>query len=315
MSENIYDLVIIGGGPAGVAAGVYASRKQLRTLFVAESFGGQSIVSDGIENWIGDVKISGIDLAKKLENHLSEYAGDVVDIKKGFRAEKVEKNDDGTFTVEIKQGESVEKYQSKAVLVATGSNRRKLPAKGADEFEHKGLMYCASCDGPLFKDKDVAVIGGGNSALEGVAQLLAYCKSVTLIHRRDEFRADPVTVEALKKNPDLKIITNAEVTEITGEVMLNGLKYTDKNTGEEKTLQLDGVFVEIGAVPAVSFVENLVDLAEEGSIKIDPWTQKTSVEGVWAAGDCTNVLYHQNNIAAGDAVRALEDIYVELKSK
>jgi alkyl hydroperoxide reductase subunit F len=311
----MYDLVIIGGGPAGVAAGVYASRKQLKTLFVTESFGGQSIVSAGIENWIGDIEIPGIELAKKLENHLNAYAENIVDIKKGFRVENVTKNEDGTFSVEIKQGENVETHKVRAVLVTTGSNRRKLPAKGADEFEHKGLMYCASCDGPLFKDKNVAVIGGGNSALEGVAQLLAYCEKVTLIHRRDEFRADPVTVEALQKNPKLEIITNAEVTEITGEVMLNGLKYTDKNTGEEKSLELDGVFVEIGAVPAVSFVSDLVELAEDGSIKIDPWTQKTNVEGVWAAGDCTNVLYHQNNIAAGDAIRALEDIYVELKSK
>jgi alkyl hydroperoxide reductase subunit F len=311
----MYDLVIIGGGPAGVAAGVYASRKQLKTLFVTESFGGQSIVSNGIENWIGDVEIPGIELAKKLEEHLNAYSEGIVDIKKGFRAENVTKNDDGTFSIEIKQGDTVETHQVKSVLVTTGSNRRKLPAKGTEEFEHKGLMYCASCDGPLFKDKNVAVIGGGNSAFEGVAQLLAYCKSVTLIHRRDEFKADPVTVESLRQNPKLTIITNAEVTEITGEVMLNGLKYKDKETGEEKSLELDGAFVEIGAVPAVSFVSDLVELADDGSIKIDPWTQKTNVVGLWAAGDCTNVLYHQNNIAAGDAVRALEDIYVELKSK
>jgi alkyl hydroperoxide reductase subunit F len=311
----MYDLVIIGGGPAGVSAGVYASRKQLKTLFVAETFGGQSIVSTGIENWIGDIEITGIELAKKLEEHLRAYAEDIVDIKKGFRAENVTKNDDGSFDVQIKQGDNIENHKAKSVLVATGSNRRKLPAKGADEFEHKGLMYCASCDGPLFKDKEVAVIGGGNSALEGVAQLLEYCKKVTLIHRRDEFRADPVTVESLRKNPKLEIITNAEVTEITGEVMLNGLKYKDKESGKEHDLKLDGAFVEIGAVPAVSFVSELVELADDGSIKIDPWTQKTNVPGVWAAGDCTNVLYHQNNIAAGDSVRALEDIFVELKSK
>jgi len=311
----MYDLVIIGGGPAGVAAGVYASRKQLKTLFITETFGGQSIVSDGIENWIGDIKISGIDLAKKLENHLKAYADGIVDIKKGFRAEQVIKNEDGTFEIEIKQGDNIEKYQAKSVLVATGSNRRKLPAKGADEFEHKGLTYCASCDGPLFKDKDVVVIGGGNSAFESAVQLLAYCKSVTLIHRRDEFRADPVTIDSLKKDPKFNIVTNAEITEVTGEVMVNGLKYTDKNSDEEKELEVSGIFVEIGAVPSVSFVSDLVELADDKSIKIDPWNQKTNVEGVWAAGDCTNVLYHQNNIAAGDAVRALEDIYLWIKSQ
>ena len=311
----MYDLVIIGGGPAGVAAGVYASRKQLKTLFVTESFGGQSIVSDGIENWIGAIEVSGIDLAKKFEEHLKAYAEDIVDIKKGFRAEDVVKNEDGTFTVKIKQGSNEEEYQAKSVLVATGSNRRKLPAKGADEFEHKGVTYCASCDGPMFRDKDVVVVGGGNSAFESAAQLLAYCKSVTLIHRREEFRADPVTVESLNKDPKFKIITNAEVSEVTGEVMVNGLKYKDVNSGEETSLEVSGIFVEIGAVPAVSFVSEIVELATDNSIKIDPWNQRTSVNGIWAAGDCTNVLYHQNNIAAGDAVKALEDIFVWIKNQ
>jgi alkyl hydroperoxide reductase subunit F len=313
--KTMYDLVIIGGGPAGVAAGVYASRKQLKTLFVTESFGGQSIVSEGIENWIGEIKISGLDLAKKLENHLEAYADDIVDIKKGYRVSKVTKNSDSNFSIEIKQGENVETFESKSVLVTTGSNRRRLPAEGADKFEHKGLTYCASCDGPLFRDKDVVVIGGGNSAFESAAQLLAYCSSVTLIHRRDEFRADPVTIEALKKDPKFKIITNAEITEVTGEVMVNGLKYLDNNSGAEKEMSVSGIFVEIGAVPAVSFVSELVDLADDGSVKIDPWNQKTSMPGIWAAGDCTNILYHQNNIAAGDAVRALEDIYLWLKSQ
>jgi len=310
----MYDLVIIGGGPAGVAAGVYASRKQLKTLFVTESFGGQSIVSDGIENWIGEIKIPGIELAKKLENHLEAYSGDVVDIKKGYRVNKVSKDENDNFSVEISRGDDKEEYKAKSILVATGSDRRKLTAEGADEFEHKGLTYCASCDGPLFKDKDVVVVGGGNSAFESAAQLLAYCKSVTLIHRRDEFRADPVTVESLQKDSKFKIITNAEITEITGEVMVGGLKYKDKKSDKEITLNVSGIFVEIGAVPAVSFVSELVDLADNGSIKIDPWNQKTNVDGVWAAGDCTNVLYHQNNIAMGDAVRALEDIYLWIKS-
>jgi alkyl hydroperoxide reductase subunit F len=310
----MYDLVIIGGGPAGVAAGVYASRKQLKTLFVTETFGGQSIVSDGIENWIGDIKITGIELAKKLENHLGAYAEEIVDIKKGYIADKIFKNDDETFTVEISRGEEKEEYKVKTVLVTTGSNRRKLEVLGAEKFEHKGLTYCASCDGPIFKDKDVVVVGGGNSAFESAAQLLAYCKSVTLIHRSDEFRADPVTIESLNKDPKLKIITNTNITEVTGEVMVSGLKYKNRESGDETTMDVSGIFVEIGAIPAVSFVSELVDLAKEGSIKIDPWNQKTSTSGVWAAGDCTNVLYHQNNIAAGDAVRALEDIYLWIKN-
>lgn len=304
----MYDLVIIGGGPAGVAAGVYASRKQIKTLFITESFGGQSIVSDGIENWIGDIKISGIDLAKKLEKHLDVYANDIIDVRKGLRVEKINKNKD-FFEIETAE----ETFKSKTVLITTGSSRRRISALNADKFEHKGLTYCATCDGPIFKDKDVAVIGGGNSAFESAAQLLAYAKSVTLIHRRDTFRADQITINKLKENPKFKIITNADITEITGDVMVNGLKYIDKDSGEELSLPIDGIFVEIGALPAVNFVSHLVELAEDGSIKIDPWNQKTSTEGIWAAGDCTNVLYHQNNIAAGDAVKALEDIFMWLQ--
>ena len=304
----MYELIIIGGGPAGVAAGVYASRKQLKTLLITDKFGGQSIVSDGIENWIGEVKIPGLELARKLEEHLRAYAGDVVDIKTGNFVKKVTKIDGG-FKVETTDGD----FTSKTVLVATGSTRRKITAIGADKFEHKGLTYCASCDGPIFRDKDVVVVGGGNSAFESAAQLLAYAKSVTLIHRREEFRADPVTVENLRANPNFNIITNAEITEVFGDFLVSGMKYRDNKTGEEKTLNVSGIFVEIGAIPAVDFVRDLVELDENGTVKINPWDQKTNVPGIWAAGDCTNILYHQNNIASGDGVRALEDIFVWLQ--
>lgn len=307
----MYDLAIIGGGPAGVAAGVYASRKQIKTVFITKEFGGQSVVSDGIENWIGDINISGIELAKKLEKHLEAYARDIVDIQKGQLVDKVEKTETG-FKLTTKNGDE---FEAKSVLVATGSSRRRLPVPGADELEHKGLTYCATCDGPLFTDKDVAVIGGGNSALESAAQLAAYAKSVTLIHRRDEFRGDPVTVDALKKDPKINFLLNVETTEILGDKFVTGLKYKEKESGEEKELKVDGIFVEIGAVPTNYFVEDLVDLDDDKTIKIDPWTQRTSQEGIWAAGDVTNVKYHQNNIAAGDSVKALEDIYIWLKQQ
>lgn len=303
----MYDLAIIGGGPAGISAGVYASRKQLKTAFVAPDFGGQSVVSTGIENWIGDIKISGPELAGKLKKHLEAYAGEYVDIKKDF-VENIEQTNSG-FKVKTNSGD----FEAKAVLVATGSRRKKLEVPGADDLEHKGLTYCASCDGPLFADKHVAVIGGGNSALESATQLLAYAKSVTLIHRRDEFRGDPVTVEALKKDPKINLLLNAEITEVLGDKFVSGLKYREKESGEEKELKVDGIFVEIGSIPTNDFVKDLVDLDENKHIKTDPWTQRTSVEGIWAAGDVTNGLYHQNNIAAGDAVKALEDIYIWIK--
>jgi thioredoxin reductase len=307
----MFELIIIGGGPAGVAGGVYSARKQLKTLLITDLFGGQSIVSDGIENWIGDIKISGADLAKKLEDHLYAYAENFLEVKKNERVEKIKQNPDKTFTIKTNKGE----YSGKSILIATGSNRKKLTAINADKLEHRGLTYCASCDGPMYADMDVAVIGGGNSAIESATQLLAYCKSVKLIHRRDEFRAEPTNFNAIKNNSKLEIITNAEILEILGESFVSGLRYRDKVSGEVHELKLSGIFVEIGAVPSTQFAINVIETLPDGMIKIDPWNQKTSLEGIWAAGDCTNILYHQNNIAAGDAVRAVEDIYLWIKSR
>lgn len=305
-----YKLAIVGGGPAAVAAGVYASRKQLHSVFITESFGGQSIVSDGIENWIGTVKIPGAELAKNLKDHLLAYSKDIVDIKEGERVEKISKID-GVFSITTNKG----LYEAEAVLVAVGSRRRKLEAVGADKFEHKGVMYCASCDAPLFSDMDVAVVGAGNAGFESIAQLCAYAKSVTLIHRREEYRADPVTVKKVLSNPKVKVLTNSEITEIKGAAFMQSVVVKNSVTNETKEISMQGVFVEIGAIPNTDMVKDLVELNEMGAIKINPLTQQTSCPGLWAAGDCTDVLYHQNNIAAGDGVKALEDIYVNLHTK
>ncbi len=304
-----YDLAIIGGGPAGVAAGVYASRKRLKTIFLCDSFGGQSVVSDGIENWIGTEKISGPDLAKNLEAHLRAYASDIVDIHDKERVVRVERGE----KIGVDGGEN------SYFLIETD--------KGADIYEHKGVTYCATCDGPLFSDQDVAVVGGGNAAFESAAQLLAYCKSVTLFNRSAEFRADPVTVKKVLSHPNMRAIINAELVEVHGEKFVTSLSYREKmgeKTGEKsaektselvKQLTVTAIFVEIGSLPTTSFVEGLVDLDSHKHIVADPKTQRTSCEGIWAAGDCTDGLYHQNNIAAGDAVKALEDIYINLHTK
>lgn len=313
----IYDLIIIGGGPAGSAAAVYASRKRLKTLFITKEWGGQSAVSEQIYNWVGTVSISGAELASNLKNHVLANIGESLEVKE-TKVVSVRKSDEvfeehkELFIVKTEEGEE---FTSKTVLVTTGSLRRKLDAKNADKFENKGLTYCATCDGPLFADMDVAVIGGGNAAFETSAQLLAYCKSVTLIHRSEVFRADEITVEKILKDPKMKAVKNAEILEITGEKFVEGIIYKDKSTGEEKELKVSGIFVEIGQLPNTFFVKDLVPLDEIGRIKINPLTQETETLGIWAAGDCTNILYHQNNIAAGDAVRALEDIYLYLKTK
>lgn len=307
----MYDLVIIGGGPAGCAAGVYAARKLLKTALVTDSFGGQSVVSADIENWIGTPHISGEKLAKDLEAHVREYAGTVVDIVTGKRVEKVECKDGG-FSVNLSDGTAL---QTKTILIASGGARRQLKVPGSDLFEHKGLTYCASCDGPVFSGQDVAVIGGGNAGFETAAQLLAYCKSVTLLQHKETYAADPSTVEKVLAHPNMRGITGAETLEVVGEKFVTGLKYKDTKTGMEHLLPVTGIFVEIGLVPATQYAEGLVDMDQFKRVIVDPKTQRTSMTGVWAAGDCTNGIYHQNNIAVGDAVRALEDIYVHLKAK
>ena len=302
----IYDLAILGGGPAGVSAGVYSARKQLKTAFITKDFQGQSSVSDEVQNWIGTIKISGTDLSKSLENHLKAYSGDFVDIFEDNYVTKISKEDD-LFKIETNSSS----FLSKTVLITTGSHRRKLDVKGADIFENKGITYCASCDGPLFSGQDVVVIGGGNAAFESSAQLLAYCKSVTLLNRTDKFKADEITVEKLRKNPKMKIITNAQLTEVFGEKFVSGLRYKDLS-GDIQEVKTSGIFVEIGALPTTEFAKDILELNSFGYIIVDPKNQRTKTLGIWSAGDCTDGLYHQNNIASGDAIKALEDIYVYL---
>jgi alkyl hydroperoxide reductase subunit F len=301
----IFDLLIIGGGPAGVAAGVYAARKKLKTLFVTFDFGGQSQVSAEIQNWIGTKAISGEKLAADLKDHLLSYQGPDLTVKTGLKIQSVLKKDGG-FVATADSGES---FEAKTVLVTTGADRRRLEVPGAKEFDQKGITYCATCDGPLFADQDVVVIGGGNAAFESTAQLAAYCKSVTILHRSDSFRADAITLEKVKSKPNVKIITNAEVQEFKGEKFLKSLVYKNTVTGDSIELATTGVFVEIGLIPTTWFVKDLVQLNEIGQVIVDPRNQATNIPGIWAAGDCTNGLYHQNNIAAGDAIKALEDIY------
>jgi NADH-dependent peroxiredoxin subunit F len=307
----MYDLIIIGGGPGGVAAGVYAARKQLKTLFITDEWGGQSTVSDDIQNWIGTPHISGLELAENFKKHLEEYAADIVTIMVGKRAEHIEKKGDG-FIVRTSDGVT---HETKTVLITVGSTRRKLSIPGADIFENKGITYCASCDGPLFSKQDVVVIGGGNAAFESAAQLLAYTKSVTLLQRGTEFRADPVTVKRVLEHPNMKALTNVELVEVKGGKFVEAIAYKDVTTGEIVTLPTAGLFVEIGLIPSTDFAKDAVERNGANQIIVDPRTQQTRTPGIWAAGDCTDILYHQNNIAAGDAVRALEDIYMHVKAK
>lgn len=305
---EIYDLAIIGGGPAGIAAGIYAARKKIKAVLITENFRGQSAVASEIQNWIGEISISGEELHKRFENHLKHYSKDIL-IKEKEIVNKIDKKGN-VFAIKTTKGE----YGAKTVLITTGNIRRKLSVKGAAEYEGKGITYCATCDAPMFGEQDVVVIGGGNSAFEAVSQLLAYAKTVIII-QRSEFRAEPILMEKILSNPKVKAITNVDLLEIKGDKFVTSLIYKDKKTGKIIELPTQGIFVEIGANPAVDFVKNsLVKLNEKEEIIIEPKTQKTNALGIWAAGDCTDGLYRQNNIAVGDAIKAVEDIYRFLKS-
>ncbi len=306
----MYDLIIVGGGPAGVAAGVYAARKRLATLFITNEWGGQSTVSTDIQNWIGTPSISGAKLASDFKTHLETFASDVVTVIGNRTVVTLTKNEDGTNTVTTNKGEA---YTGKAVLIATGSKRRALDVPGAKELEHRGLTYCASCDGPMFSDMDVVVVGGGNAGFETAAQLAAYCRSVTLLHRGPQFRAEAITVEKVTALPNVRAFKNATPTRILGEQFVSGIEYRTE-TGEVVTLPTSGIFVEIGMIPNTEFAARAVTRDEMGRTETDPWTQRTTAPATWAAGACTNGRYHQNNIAAGDGVRALEDIFVCLRA-
>ncbi len=314
----IYDLAIIGGGPAGAAAAVYAARKRLRTVIITKDWLGQSAVSEGIENWIGTVKISGTDLSKSLENHVKAYAHDLVDIKEGESCLNIEKASSpmlptNSFSIKTDKGW----HEARSILIASGSRRRRLDIPGADMYEHKGLTYCATCDGPLYADQDVVVIGGGNAAFESAAQLMAYCKSVTILNRSGTFKADPGTIETVSKNPKVKVLTFAVPKEVKGDKFVTSLVYADLKSKKTEDIELavTGIFVEIGSLPNTGFAATLIKLDEFNRIPVDAKNQQTVVSGIWAAGDCTDGLYHQNNIAAGDAVKAIEDIYSYLKAK
>ncbi len=300
-----YDLIIIGGGPAGVAAGVYAARKRLHTLLVTVSFGGQSIDSALVENWIGTPAISGPDLATALKNHLKKYEGGDLTITEGAKVTAITKTA-SDFEVTLSNGDV---HQSRTVLLTSGSRRRKLTVPGAERYEQKGITYCASCDAPLFGDKDVVVIGGGNAGFETASQLTAYARTVTLLHKNSEFKADPLTVEKVLKNPKVTAIANADLLEVKGDNFVTGIIYKNKTTGETKEVSAQGIFAEIGHLPETSLVEKLANRNDFGAIVVDPRNGRTSQDGLWAAGDCTDGLFHQNNIAAGDAIKALEDIY------
>ena len=299
-AKDAFDVLIIGGGPAGAAAAVYAARKGIRTGVAAERFGGQVNDTLGIENYISILETDGPKFAAALEAHTRAYGVDIMNLQ---RADKLipAAQPGGLIEVQLANGGSL---KAKTVILSTGARWRNVNVPGEAEYKNKGVAYCPHCDGPLFKGKRVSVIGGGNSGVEAAIDLAGVVAHVTLIEFADQLKADAVLVNKLKSLPNVTIHTNAQTTEITGaDGKVNGLKYKDRATNVEHTVQLEGVFVQIGLVPNTEWLKGTVELSRFGEIIVDAHG-RTNIPGVFAAGDCTTVPYKQIVIAAGEGSKA-----------
>ena len=295
-----YDVLIIGGGPAGAAAAVYAARKGIRTGVAAERFGGQVNDTLAIENYISVLGTDGPKFAAALEAHTRAYDVDIMNLQ---RADKIipAAAPGGLISVQMANGATL---QSKTVILSTGARWRNVNVPGEEEYKNKGVAYCPHCDGPLFKGKRTAVIGGGNSGIEAAIDLAGLVAHVTVVEFADQLKADAVLVNKLKSLPNVTIHTNAQTTEITGaDGKVNGLKYKDRATNVEHLVALEGVFVQIGLVPNTEWLRGTVDLSKFGEIIVDSHG-RTNLPGVFAAGDCTTVPFKQIVIAAGDGAKA-----------
>lgn len=292
--KDPYDVLVIGGGPAGASAAVYAARKGIRTGIVAERFGGQVMDTMGIENFIGTSYTEGPKLVASLEEHVKEYGIDVMNLQ---RAKRLEKND--FVEIELENGAVL---KSKSVILSTGARWRNVNVPGEAEFKNKGVAYCPHCDGPLFEGKRVAVIGGGNSGIEAAIDLAGIVKHVTVLEFAAELKADQVLQDRLHSLPNVTVVTNAQTTEITGTDKVNGISYVSRDTNEAHHVELEGVFVQIGLVPNTDWLDS-VERNNFGEIVVDRHGA-TNVPGVFAAGDCTNSAYKQIIISMGSGATA-----------
>jgi len=297
--KDAFDVLVVGGGPAGAAAAIYAARKGIRTGVAAERFGGQVLDTMAIENFISVSHTEGPKLAAQLEQHVRDYDVDVMNLQRATQL--VPAGDDGLTEVKLENGASL---KSKTVVLSTGARWRQMGVPGEDQYRNKGVAYCPHCDGPLFKGKRVAVIGGGNSGVEAAIDLAGIVAHVTLIEFDGQLRADDVLQRKLRSLKNVRIITSAQTTEVLGDgSRVNGLTYKDRNGGDAHRLDLEGVFVQIGLLPNTEWLKGTVALSPRGEILVDDRGQ-TSVPGVFAAGDCTTVPYKQIVIAMGEGSKA-----------
>jgi alkyl hydroperoxide reductase subunit F len=296
-ARDPYDVLIVGGGPAGAAAAVYAARKGIRTAIASERFGGQVLDTLGIENFVSVKETEGPKFALALEEHVRHYDVDIINLQRG----KALQQRDGLIEVELESGATL---KGKTVVVSTGARWRTLNVPGEQEYRNKGVTFCPHCDGPLFKGKRVAVVGGGNSGVEAAIDLAGLVAHVTLLEFGSELRADAVLQRKLASLPNVKVLLNAQTTEVIGDGQkVTGLSYKDRTTDSVQRLELEGVFVQIGLVPNTEWLKGTLEMSRHGEIVVGS-KGETSLPGVFAAGDCTTVPFKQIIIAAGDGARA-----------
>lgn len=288
----MFDLIIIGAGPAGITAAVYAARKRMNFLVITEDIGGQTAWSGDIENYTGYQFITGPELAAKFEEHMKKYG---IEVKQGEGVAEIKKKGD---IVSIKTNKG--SYEARTAIIASGKRSKELGVPGEKEFKNRGLTYCATCDGPLFAGKDVAVIGGGNSALDAALQLVKIARHIYLINITSALTGDPIMQEKTKESNKITVLNDTRVTAVLGDKLVSGVRVKSKN--EEKTLAVQGVFVEIGLIPNAEFTKD-IDKNEDGEIKVDCYN-RTNIPGIFAAGDVTNVPEKQIIIAAGEGSKA-----------
>jgi len=302
----IYDLIIIGGGPAGITAGIYAARQKLNTLLITKSFGGQvTRKAVAIENYPGFEAISGPELIQKFEKHLRKNK---IDIERDS-ATKIKKTGSHFY---ITTG-SKHKFAAKAIIVASGADPRPLEVPGEKEFIGRGVSYCTTCDAPMFSGKTVAVIGGGNAGFEAAIALSKWAKKIYILEYSSKLSADELNQELVRKTKKVQIITNAVLKAIEGNRFVNSIVYEDRKNVKKIILPLEGVFVEIGNIPATGFVKGLVEFSEKDEIKIDPKTNMTKTPGLFAAGDVTDVRWKQIVVAAGEGCKVALSAYGYLR--
>lgn len=296
-----YDIAVIGAGPAAVSAAIYGARKGLKVAMIGDLVGGQLINTNDIENIIGTPLTNGFDFSQSLEKHLNEYE---IAFYKGHKVKKVLKDSKDNILILDDELE----VKSKTVIVATGAIWKKLGIDGEDKYAGKGVHYCATCDGPFYRNKDVVIIGGGNSGVEAAIDLSNIAKTITLVEYSSTINADEVLKNKLSSLENVKILTSSAAQSVTGNLFAEGLKILNRDSNVVEEIKTDGIFVEIGTVANTSFVSDILDINTNSEIKIDS-VNKTSVEGIFAAGDCTDVRYKQVIIAMGEGAKAALSAY------